>query len=136
VEIPDWVPIEERANPIASHYMYFAHHEGKYIRMAWTDDVASDNWRLFNVGQGTEPLGECSLGPNPGGGGEMINCEFTVCPTVSHSLTHPYYVRLEIGGGGGDRGGYGQAKFFTVVFGILSEEGLLDVVFLPFLPPQ
>ena len=34
IKVPDWVP-----NPIGRYYLYFAHHQGKFIRMAYADDV-------------------------------------------------------------------------------------------------
>ncbi|MDF7798401.1 hypothetical protein P4C99_02950 [Pontiellaceae bacterium B1224] len=49
VRIPDWVPEEERAHPSAQYYLYFAHHHGDYIRMAWAAKIEGP-WTLFNCG--------------------------------------------------------------------------------------
>tara|TARA_R110001592_G_scaffold362966_1_gene679064 strand:+ start:864 stop:2381 length:1518 start_codon:yes stop_codon:yes gene_type:complete len=34
IKVPDWVK-----NPLGKYYLYFAHHQGKYIRMAYSDDI-------------------------------------------------------------------------------------------------
>lgn len=34
IRVPDWVP-----NPLGRYYLYFAHHQGKFIRMAYADDL-------------------------------------------------------------------------------------------------
>tara|TARA_R110000824_G_scaffold144739_3_gene312786 strand:+ start:799 stop:2319 length:1521 start_codon:yes stop_codon:yes gene_type:complete len=34
IKVPDWVE-----NPLGKYYLYFAHHQGKYIRMAYSDNV-------------------------------------------------------------------------------------------------
>ncbi|MFT5368791.1 MAG: hypothetical protein ACI8V2_003759 [Candidatus Latescibacterota bacterium] len=35
IRVPDWVQ-----NPLGQYYLYFAHHQGKFIRMAYADHVA------------------------------------------------------------------------------------------------
>ena len=49
IRVPDWIPVAERVNPNAQYYMYFGHHIGFTIRMAWSDSLTGD-WTLFNVG--------------------------------------------------------------------------------------
>ena len=39
IRVPDWIPSNRRANPSAEYYLYFAHHGGDYIRMAWAQDI-------------------------------------------------------------------------------------------------
>ncbi|MFD1292840.1 T9SS type A sorting domain-containing protein [Lutibacter holmesii] len=39
IRIPDWIPTSERADPTAKYYLYFAHHDGEYIRMAWAANI-------------------------------------------------------------------------------------------------
>ena len=34
LRVPDWVD-----NPLGKYYLYFAHHQGKFIRMAYADDL-------------------------------------------------------------------------------------------------
>jgi|GEM_PF-6098109 len=48
IRLPDWLPIEQRAHPTAKYYLYFAHHHGKYIRMAWTAEITG-KWNLYNA---------------------------------------------------------------------------------------
>ncbi len=40
IRVPDWIPPARRANPKARYYLYFAHHHGRFIRMAWAVNVA------------------------------------------------------------------------------------------------
>lgn len=35
IRVPEWIPMDERADMSAQYYLYFAHHSGNYIRMAW-----------------------------------------------------------------------------------------------------
>ncbi|MHC4436138.1 MAG: hypothetical protein ACYS3S_02175 [Planctomycetota bacterium] len=51
LRIPDWIAPENRADPNAVYYLYFAHHRGDYIRMAWAEYLEG-LWRLYNVGAG------------------------------------------------------------------------------------
>ena len=39
IRIPDWIAPENRANPDAKYYIYFAHHKGEYIRMVWATEI-------------------------------------------------------------------------------------------------
>ena len=36
IRIPSWIPNNRRANSNARYYLYFGHHDGDYIRMAWS----------------------------------------------------------------------------------------------------
>ena len=49
IRVPDWIPASERVNPNAVYYMYFAHHVGFNIRLAWAESLNGE-WRLFNTG--------------------------------------------------------------------------------------
>jgi len=49
LRIPDWISPEDRADPNAVYYLYFANHHGNYIRLAWADDIEGP-WVLHNVG--------------------------------------------------------------------------------------
>lgn len=48
VALPDWLPVDRRADPAARYYLYFAHHGGLFIRMAWAAHVEGP-YRLFNL---------------------------------------------------------------------------------------
>ena len=56
IRIPDWIPPAERTDPAAVYYLYFAHHSGDYIRMAWASDVQGP-WTLYQTGSNV-PLGD------------------------------------------------------------------------------
>jgi len=51
LRIPDWIAPENRTDPTAVYYLYFAHHSDKYIRMAWAADIEGP-WHLYDVGAG------------------------------------------------------------------------------------
>ena len=44
IRVPDWVP-----NPLGRYYLYFAHHRGAYIRLAYADDLAGP-WKTHEPG--------------------------------------------------------------------------------------
>ena len=49
IRIPDWIAPENRADPNAIYYMYFGHHAGNYIRLAWAAHIDGP-WHLYQVG--------------------------------------------------------------------------------------
>lgn len=49
IHIPDWIAAEDRADPTANYYCYFAHHIGEYIRMAWAEEIGGP-WNLYQIG--------------------------------------------------------------------------------------
>jgi len=55
IRIPDWIRPENRADPNAAYYMYFAHHQGNYIRLAWAAHIEG-HWHLYRIGSGV-PVG-------------------------------------------------------------------------------
>lgn len=50
VKVPEWV-----SSPLGRYYLYFAHHQGNYIRLAYADDLHGP-WRIYEPG--TLQLGE------------------------------------------------------------------------------
>ena len=44
IEIPEWV-----ANRLARYYLYFAHHNGEYIRLAYSDFIEGP-WKIYEPG--------------------------------------------------------------------------------------
>ena len=48
--VPDWLP-----DPLGRYYLYYAHHQGQYIRLAYADRLAGP-WRTYEPG--TLTLGE------------------------------------------------------------------------------
>jgi len=44
IRVPDWVP-----NPLGRYYLYFAHHNGTYIRLAYADELEGP-WKLREGG--------------------------------------------------------------------------------------
>lgn len=56
IRIPEWIPPAQRAAPDARYYMYFAHHTGDYIRLAWAREVEGP-WQLYRTGADVAPGG-------------------------------------------------------------------------------
>jgi len=44
IEVPDWLP-----DPLGRFYLYFAHHKGRFIRIAYADDLAGP-WCIYRDG--------------------------------------------------------------------------------------
>src|SRR5450432_3209946 len=44
IKVPGWVN-----NKLGKYYLYFAHHKGKYIRLAYSDDLKGP-WEIYKPG--------------------------------------------------------------------------------------
>src|ERR1700677_3278271 len=44
IKVPDWVH-----NKLGKYYLYFAHHKGKYIRLAYANDLKGP-WKIYKPG--------------------------------------------------------------------------------------
>lgn len=44
IRVPEWLP-----NPLGRYYLYFAHHQGEFIRLAYADDLAGP-WQIYGPG--------------------------------------------------------------------------------------
>ncbi|MBN1563449.1 MAG: hypothetical protein JXA10_06410 [Anaerolineae bacterium] len=44
IRVPDWIP-----NPLGAYYLYFAHHAGDHIRLAYADTLAGP-WQIYPGG--------------------------------------------------------------------------------------
>lgn len=71
IRVPDWVPTEKRADPKANYYLYFAHHQGLYIRMAWAEKVEGP-YTLYEPGKGVLSLNSDKATKRPRGKGTLI----------------------------------------------------------------
>lgn len=56
VRTPDWLP-----GRLGKYYLYFAHHKGKYIRLAYADDL-SGPWKIYQPG--TLHIQDCKVCEN------------------------------------------------------------------------
>ena len=86
IRVPDWV-----ADPLGAYYLYFADHKGRYIRLAYADDLRGP-WRVhppgsLQIGDShflTEPPRDLArgAGARPGGAagaGGRRRCRTTPC---------------------------------------------------------
>lgn len=53
IKVPEWI-----TNPLARYYLYFAHHKGHYIRLAYSDDLAGP-WTIYQPGVLPLPTSHC-----------------------------------------------------------------------------
>ena len=44
IKVPDWIQ-----SPLGKYYLYFAHHQGKYIRLAYADHPEGP-WKIYEKG--------------------------------------------------------------------------------------
>jgi hypothetical protein len=51
IKVPEFV-----SNPLGKYYMYFGHHRGKYIRMAYSEEHIMGPYFLYNEGKGVLSL--------------------------------------------------------------------------------
>jgi hypothetical protein len=56
IKVPDWVP-----NKLGKYYLYFAHHKGKYIRLAYANDLQGP-WKIYKPG--TLQISDCKTCEN------------------------------------------------------------------------
>lgn len=47
IRVPSWIPSSRRAHASAQYYLYFGHHVGDYIRMAWAANIEGP-YTLYN----------------------------------------------------------------------------------------
>ncbi len=70
IRVPSWIK-----DPLGKYYLYFAHHKGEYIRMAYADDLAGP-WKIY--GPGTLQLEESGFPTEPAGPGSMFDAAASV----------------------------------------------------------
>jgi hypothetical protein len=58
IRVPDWVE-----DPLGRYYLYFSHHKGNHIRLAYADDFEDSDGRryLLYVGRGEKAIGIAKL---------------------------------------------------------------------------
>jgi hypothetical protein len=64
IKVPDWLP-----NKLGKYYLYFAHHKGKYIRLAYSNDLKGP-WKIYKPG--TLQLSETIGIKSPFGNNESV----------------------------------------------------------------
>ncbi len=65
VRVPDWIGPDDRPDPHANYYLYFAHHHANYIRMAWAQTITGP-YTLFNTGTASDQTLKGSVTPGDG----------------------------------------------------------------------
>ncbi len=78
IEAPDWLP-----NKLGKYYLYFAHHKGKYIRLAFADDIHGP-WKIYKPG--ALHIEDCICNVAPFASGESIR--HTGAENAGDEVTH------------------------------------------------
>jgi len=51
IRIPDWIDPQDRTDPKAVYYLYFAHRRHRHIRLAWAENIEGP-YTIYNPGEG------------------------------------------------------------------------------------
>ena len=78
LQVPDWLP-----NKLGKYYLYFAHHKGKYIRLAYADHLQGP-WKIYKPG--TLHIEDCICNNAPFASGESIR--HTGVENAGDEVTH------------------------------------------------
>jgi hypothetical protein len=86
IKVPDWIP-----DKLGNYYLYFAHHKGKYIRLAYADDLKGP-WKIYTPGtlQLAETIG--SKSPLPVDGSQVREGVETGNDAVQHLASPDVHV--------------------------------------------
>lgn len=87
IRVPDWISLDHRADSTANYYLYFAHHDGEYIRMAWAAEIEGP-WHLYHIG-GDVQRGERGVLDN---GGKDINLDHGLSIKFNHLASPDAFV--------------------------------------------
>jgi hypothetical protein len=63
MRVPDWLPPDERADSSANYYLYFAHHWGKNIKMAWSR-IPTGPYQIYEPQDGVFHIDSCAAQVN------------------------------------------------------------------------
>ncbi len=105
IRVPDWVD-----RPLGRYYLYFAHHDGRYIRLAYADDLHGP-WRTHEPG--VLPLEASHFGGHIASPDVHVDHEQRQIRLYYHGAENP--------SGTGGKGGGGGPQFSRVA---LSRNGL------------
>lgn len=78
LKVPDWLP-----NKLGTYYLYFAHHKGKYIRLAYANNL-NGPWKIYKPG--TLHIEDCICNNAPFASGESIR--HTGVENAGDEVTH------------------------------------------------
>ncbi len=78
IEAPGWLP-----NKLGKYYLYFAHHKGKYIRLAYADDIHGP-WKIYKPG--ALHIEDCICNVAPFASGESVR--HTGAENAGDEVTH------------------------------------------------
>jgi len=122
IRVPDWV---ER--PLGRYYLYFAHHDGRYIRLAYADDLHGP-WRTHEPG--VLPLAASHFAGHIASPDVQIDDEQRQIRLYYHGAENPSGT-----GGKGGKGGGGSTQYSRVAVSRngLDFEALPEILGRPYL---
>ena len=80
IRVPSWIP-----NPLGRYYLYFAHHEGTFIRMAYADSLHG-LWKIYKGG--VLRLAETSCSDHIASPDVHVQANERVIRMYFHGVTH------------------------------------------------
>ena len=81
IRVPDWV-----TSPLGRYYLYFAHHDGRYIRLAYADDLLGP-WTTHELG--VLPLAESHFAGHVASPDVLIDDARRELRLYYHGADHP-----------------------------------------------
>jgi len=81
IRVPDWV-----TSPLGRYYLYFAHHDGRYIRLAYADDLLGP-WTTHEPG--VLPLAESHFAGHVASPDVLIDDARRELRLYYHGADHP-----------------------------------------------
>jgi hypothetical protein len=87
IRVPDWI---ER--PLGRYYLYFAHHDGRYIRLAYADDLHGP-WRTYEPG--VLPLAASGFGGHIASPDVHVDDDRRQVRLYYHGLDEPHRVTAD-----------------------------------------
>jgi hypothetical protein len=103
IRVPDWVP-----NKLGQYYLYFAHHQGHYIRLAYADSIAGP-WIVHQPGTLRMENTVCDSIPRP----DIVGYKHVASPdvhvdNVSREIRMYFHCPVFLGGDPDDAASYWQ----------------------------
>jgi len=128
VRVPDWIPLEHRADSSARYYLYFGSHWGTHIKLAWSEHIEGP-YTVFNSGQGVIHVNNYSVPTNL-----MINQHIASPEVLIDDFNQRLILYFHVGipRWNGDTIHHQQTVVATSDYGLDFNEGLENAIISPF----
>ncbi len=93
IKVPSWVD-----QPLGKYYLYFAHHEGKYIRLAYSEQLVGP-WTIYDNGTLKMEDCRCNFKSQRFSNNRHIASPDVLIDSINKKLVMYYHCPVYIGGG-------------------------------------